>query len=106
MAELFSPEDAGVLEGTRPLRLLGRDGASVSQLNSSIKCSSGHNSICFVDDDESSTEVKSMKAFISCSQDWEQLHFLHSAAVGITVRIHVCSTPSRREAVHPLRRLS
>ncbi len=106
MAELFSPEDADVLEGTRRLRLLGRDFVSASQLNTSIQCSSGHNSIDFVDDDESCTEVKVMKACISCSQDWEQLHFLHNAAVGITVRIRVCCRPSRRDAVHPFHRLS
>ncbi len=106
MAELFSPEDADALQGTRRLRLLDPDVVSVSQLNVPIQFSSGHNSIDFVDDDESCAEIKLMNAYVSCSQDWEQLHFLRNAAVGITVRIRVCCRPSSRGAVHPFHRLS
>ena len=50
----------------------------------------------YVNDDENSADAKAVKPFMNCSQDWEQLRFLSGAAVGITVREHVCC--SRIEA--------
>ena len=69
MAELFAPEIA----------------ASQPTLSSFAPQSSA--TACFVRDDENSSEVKAMKAFINCSRDWEQLRCLSCAAVGITVRM-------------------
>lgn len=91
MAELFAPE------------------ITASQPTFSSFASQSSATACVVCDDENSSEVKAMEAFISCSQDWEQLRSLSSAAVGITVRmpeLAVLSATLARACDHLHRRSS
>jgi hypothetical protein len=80
MAELFAPDSGVRLEvpGSRIAAALQPKAATVAP----------HTRVaaCFDDDDESSCEAKAVKAFLQCSQDWEQLRSLTGAPLGVTVQ--------------------
>ncbi len=89
MAELFASDNALLTEGTASVVSLGR--AAVTP-QPQLPCTAHHPAfVCFVDDDESSSESKAMKSFLRCSQDWEQLRSLADAPVGITVQAWECA---------------
>ena len=82
MAELFAPDSGVRLDGSdRP----GGRIAAALQPKAAIVAAHTRAAAFFDDDDESSCDANAVKAFLHCSQDWEQLRSLTGAPVGVTV---------------------